>query len=544
MNNEVFETGARVRVWHGGEWQLGIVGDHLFNYGIQILCLDNGEQLSDMEEVIVEQVMTVQAWALEIFPQFCRDIEQGIVSYVELRDRMRRMNAGTDRRYTYIKFCLDDRTVHPFARAIRQGTNVKVVRLHANEIAEVNWQGVDVLAQAIAGNPNPKRLILSHFDRFMRDELRVDIFSRRLGVSQHIEALELYRCFQPSTEACQELCKSPITELSISGTLHPRIQGQYNFATQLTRFSSLQSVILFECPSSFVQSCLGCLAEHTPVDKITAKYTESDGANHSGQLLAAAGAFMESRAQRNSLVSMYWSRNEGVDACDFIDLACRHDTLSSLGLDQELVDVTAAAKIETFLKSSKNLRKLVLPIAPLHCQYGEEGLRKILSGVQENKSLHKLVTWTRSPETVLTALRGNRTLHSLTLFGYVHRDLCDFSQLRFLQRLRRLDISSLAGDINVETLLVGLKENTSVEEIVRRHVDRNDEQTQSHLRLNRWFNRYRTIILRSPKEFARAEWPFLFANVSDNVNALYCFVHGYPDIFDTNQAESVAETQL
>jgi len=78
--------------------------------------------------------------------------------------------------------------------------------------------------------------------------------------------------------------------------------------------------------------------------------------------------------------------------------------------------------------------------------------------------------------------------------------------------------------------MVGLKENTSLEEIGG--YGDHDEDVQFHLQLNRWFNRNRTKVTESQGSFTPGNWPYILAKVSSNVNALHDFVRGYPAIVD------------
>jgi len=196
------------------------------------------------------------------------------------------------------------------------------------------------------------------------------------------------------------------------------------------------------------------------------------------------------------------------------------------------VDSAAAAKIQSFLKSSRNLNKLILPTFKDFRQYGKEGFDMLLDGVHRNTSLHELSIVTVLPQTVMSALKGKTILWSLTLDrtkGETDEDY-DFEGVKYLHGLRFLGIGGFRvcdSGVARRSLIMGLKESTSLEEIASQGRVSADVEIRKYLSLNRWFNLYSQELVQAAESCPQELWPHILGRVSFNVNILHSLVRVY-----------------
>jgi len=525
------QVGGRVRVLINDTWRLGIVTDPNHGCSEKHDCrlievyFGFGEWMIVRDDENIERLSSAE-WNRNVFPQFCRDIVKGKFDFLDLtNDAMSEWSPV----YSINETRLNDETAVAFADALRQTTRVKTLWLKSQAITDLGLQGLEVVAQGIASCPGLECIELFRLQK----QSQVDVVCRNLGSCPNLKSLVFFECIQPSSSNFRELCKTCASKIQVEGDFWHYNTWHNPLKTDLYRFSSLISVALFRCPFGVVQSCLDGLVNHPSIEKLSVTYMNATG--HNRQLIAALDRLLESRAQRNSLISLKWGSNVGFASEALVESVILYDALDTLNLEGQMMDATDAFKVESLLKSTRNLRRLFLPKAN-EFYAPDEGFHRILEGLRDNQSLRELSIESTSPERVLAALvesKNKKLLEMLSLRGGDPNEVHNFSQLRHLCKLRHLDVSGVSGTIGPQSFIPGLKRNSRLENI--EGLGYQDEQIDFYLRLNRWCNGNSTEEpLETPETFAQGAFPHLLSKVSSNVRALNCLLRWYPAFVESS----------
>ena len=395
---------------------------------------------------------------------------------------------------------------------------------------ELTIQGMDALARGIASSKSLQHLNLYGL-MSTGGHQQVDTICRTLRGSGTVRYLGLYSCSLPGQDASGELFVSSVEQLAIDKCS----ESDSFFENALDRFSALQRLDIV-CHPRIVEACLASLVEHATIDFIGLDvFLPHHHVDH--RVWTRLGQLLESRARRASPIRLRVLTE--TDGNLLLDVALQHDALKSLDLSMTTINTTGAIKLQMFLRSRMNLRKLMLPMSEVSCEYGRDGFDMIMDGVQQSCSLQELWIATSDPDQVFLALKGKKTLRMLGLYRYGMEPTnteFSFEALRYIEGLHLLCVEHLlewpTQGVDRNSLITGLKENTSLVEITwsSGHVLANDEEINLYLRFNRWFNRHRPELLQLSESFPKKLWPHIFARVSLNINALHTLVRGHPGI--------------
>jgi len=521
---------VRVQTTDDGDWKFGTLAHCEYeDYRVHLETGKIIESIKLQDASNIEKVMCKECWARTLFPEFCQDIKDGFLFFVELK---------RPARYREIAFQLcNDFMAEDLGNALRHSSGVEQIMLKGRELDALSLQGVGALARGIADNSTSlKKVSLFHF---YNDE-KADCFLRNLASSQTLEHLELFRCSFPGPDAFRHLCRSSLTKLLLqacSVTEASRAELEQYFS----QFVSLRSVVIWMCPSDLIQSCLMGLSTHPLLEAFKVIRPTVLFTTISQQpLYHAFESFVTSQAQRDTLKSLKLSSDCGIDFDTFFDAVMRLESLECLDLDTFQAGIAEAIRIRSFLQTTTRLQKLFLPSLN-----DPKGLFPICEGMCRNQTLVELQATLLNFEPLLSALRGNTTLRTLNLKhdpSNSRHATTNFEGLRSVAGLRRLVIRNLHGwEIDFPSLVRGLQENPWLVELesvyLAPSLDTQDK-IESYLQRNRWFQQYGAQLLQSPDQVARGIWPYALAKVSSNLTALYAMVNGYPGMAERKNSGS------
>jgi len=545
------------------------------------------------KDSFIEAVYSVDEWNRLVCKDLCSEICNSsstsrnafeISGRVKIRAAGQPGAEGRDDRL----YILTDKLAAAFGDILcRQSTVVHKVTLRNTDVDQLSLEGFRLLARGVARSPGLQVLVLIGFgeQRSENSQLKLDAMFQSLlsnGGRNSLSTLQLEDCCLPScpdatlTFFANELsslrkikltrCKMTTVAAALESCDSSRATHSFPTTTisQLEALErglklnrSLESVILSSCPCELVQSFLKGLSGHAslreiqlsdielPLTKEEIPLLPSSSDEH---LLEALNHFGDAQASLDQPIvrKLKWELNSPIGfGFDLLAFCCLPNLLTSLDLQQGIVNKTDATCLRYILESSSGLRELRFKFD--HCQLSEYNM--IAAGLRQQRLLVKLDIYLNDYavlETISSALESSNSrleilrLSSMNNYGLnLPRAQLLRDCLARLSSLRHVDLIGCFCPFADEILMEvwnGLEEKTCLVEHISWERLYTSQECEEEVKLlcltNRRLQRHCPELFKAPDKVPLGLWAHIFASVSPKPHALYSLLKTFTPIVE------------
>lgn len=545
----------------------------------------------------IEAVHSVDEWNLLV----CKDLRSEICNsgstsrvafQISGRVKIRAADrSGAEGRDDHRLYILTDKLATAFGNILcHQSTVVHNVTLRNTDVDQLSLEGFRLLARGVAHSPGLQSLVLIGFgeQHSENSQLKLDAMFQSLlsnGGRNSLSTLLLEDCCLPSCpDATLEFFANELSSLrkikltrckTTTAAAAPLESCDGSRATRsfptttisqlealergLKLNRSLESVRLASCACELVQSFLKGLSGHASLREIQLSDIELPLAKEEEEtpllpssfdenLLEALNDFSDAQASLDQPIirKLKWERNSPIGfGFDLLAFCCLPNLLTSLDLQQGIVNIADAACLRYILESSLGLRELRFKFD--HCQLSEYNM--IATGLRQQRLLVKLDIYLNDYavlETISSALESSNsrleTLRLSSIYNYglnLRRAQLLRDCLGRLSSLRHVDLIGCFCPFADEILMEvwnGLEEKTCLVEHISWECLYTSQECEEEVKLlcltNRRLQRHCPELFKAPDKVPLGLWAHIFASVSPKPRALYSLLRTFTPILE------------